>query len=519
MPSVAESVASPENVRAWERHLGRDVDPAALRAELTRGSLTEAFHRTAAEQPDRPALQIGDTELTHGELDDAAARLGGWMRDRGVRAGDRVLVTGRTSIELVLAYLGVLRAGAAMVPADPGSTAGELAHLIADSGAVAAWADAEPLEHLGGHDLRFAAALGELRAAAAEGEPLAPGGAADDLAMVAYTSGTTGPPKGVALSHANLLASLRAVMGAWRWRSDDVLVHGLPLSHQHGLSGVQIGLLAGSRAVLLERFEPARLCDAVQGAGATVVFAVPAMYERLLGWEGFEGADLGSVRLWVSGSAPLAPGVAARLSERLGELPLERYGSTETGLSVSNLYDGPRRAGAVGLPLPALELALSDDGEILLRGPQVFAGYWEQPDTTADAFTGDGWFRTGDLGRLDDGELAITGRIKELIISGGLNVSPREVELALEEHPAVARAAVVGVPSERWGEQVVAFVVPDAGGDVEAEALIAHVRERLSAHKCPKHVFAVDALPVGDTGKVRRAELVESAQERMKEDG
>jgi malonyl-CoA/methylmalonyl-CoA synthetase len=352
----------------------------------------------------------------------------------------------------------------------------------------------------------------------AEGQPLAPAGAADDLAMVAYTSGTTGPPKGVSLSHGNVLASLRAVLGAWRWQRDDVLVHGLPLSHQHGLSGVQIGLLAGSRAVLLERFEPARLCDAVESEGATVVFAVPAMYERLLDWEGFENVDLGSVRLWVSGSAPLAPGVAARLSERLGELPLERYGSTETGLSVSNLYDGPRRAGSVGLPLPGLELALSEDGEILLRGPQVFAGYWEQPDTTADAFTGDGWFRTGDLGRLDGGGLAITGRIKELIISGGLNVSPREVELALEEHASVARAAVVGVPSERWGEQVVAFVVPETGGEVDRDALIGHVRERLSAHKCPKQVFAVDALPVGDTGKVRRAELVESAEARMKEE-
>jgi len=519
MRSVAERAAAvaPENVRAWERHLGREVDPVALRAELAAGSLTEAFHRTAAEQPDRVALQVGGTQITHGEIDTAAARLGGWMRDRGVRTGDRVLVTGRTSIGLVLAYLGVLRAGAAMVPADPGSTAGELAHLIGDSGAVAAWADPEPLEHLRGHGLHFVAALGELRAAAADGEPLAPAGASDDLAMVAYTSGTTGPPKGVPLSHGNVLASLRAAMGAWRWQRDDVLVHGLPLSHQHGLSGVQIGLLAASRAVLLERFEPARLCDEIQSAGATVVFAVPAMYERLLGWEGVGSADLRSVRLWVSGSAPLAPGVAARLSERLGELPLERYGSTETGLSVSNLHDGPRVAGAVGLPLPGLELALSDDGEILLRGPQVFGGYWEQPDTTADAFTGDGWFRTGDLGRLDDGALTITGRIKELIISGGLNVSPREVELALEEHPSVSRAAVVGVPSERWGEQVVAFVVSDAGGDVEEDVLIGHVRERLSAHKCPKQVFAVDALPVGDTGKVRRAELVELAEERMKE--
>jgi malonyl-CoA/methylmalonyl-CoA synthetase len=286
---------------------------------------------------------------------------------------------------------------------------------------------------------------------------------------------------------------------------------------------VQIGLLAGSRAVLLERFDPARLCDAVESEGATVVFAVPAMYERLLDWEGFEKVDLGSVRLWVSGSAPLAPGVAARLSERLGELPLERYGSTESGLSVSNLHDGPRVAGSVGLPLPGLEVALAegdgdDAGEILLRGPQVFGGYWRNEEATAEAFTADGWFRTGDVGRLDaDGALAITGRLKEMILTGGLNVSPREVELVLEAHPAVRQAAVVGRPSERWGEEVVAFVVPE-NGSVDDDALLVHARERLSGHKCPKRIFAIDALPAGETGKVRRSELVEMAIERDEED-
>jgi malonyl-CoA/methylmalonyl-CoA synthetase len=327
----------------------------------------------------------------------------------------------------------------------------------------------------------------------------------------------------VALTHANLLSSLRAAMLAWRWSADDVLVHALPLSHQHGLSGVQMALLGGSRAVLLERFDPERLSRTIERAGGTVVFAVPAMYERLLAWDGLSAADLGSARLWVSGSAPLSPGLAERVADALGELPLERYGSTESGLSVSNLHDGPRVAGSVGLPLPGLEVALGEsdgdgDGEILLRGPQVFGGYWRNDEATAEAFTADGWFRTGDVGRLDaDGALAITGRLKEMILTGGLNVAPREVELVLEAHPAVRQAAVVGRPSERWGEEVVAFVVPE-NGSVDDDALLVHARERLSGHKCPKRIFAIDALPAGETGKVRRSELVEMAIEREEED-
>jgi malonyl-CoA/methylmalonyl-CoA synthetase len=506
---------APDAVRAWARHLGRDVEAAALRAELAAGTLTEAFHRAAAADPGRPALEIAGAAATHGELDARAARLGGWLRARGVERGDRILVAGASSIGLVTAYLGVLRAGAAMVPADPRSTAAELEHLVADSRAAGALVDDEVRERLPRLDL--VAGLGEQP----DGDPLPPeGGEPGDLAMVAHTSGTTGRPKGVPLTHANLLASLRAAMLGWRWSGEDVLVHALPLSHQHGLSGVQMGLLAGSHAVLLPRFDPERLCRAIEAAGGTVVFAVPAMYERLLGWEGFERAEVGSVRLWVSGSAPLSPGLAERVAGALGEPPLERYGSTEAGLCVSNLYDGPRRPGSVGLPLPGLELAIAEnDDEILLRGPQVFGGYWQDEEATAEAFTDDGWFRTGDVGRIDpeDGTLSITGRIKEMILSGGLNVSPREVELVLEGHEAVRQAAVVGRPSERWGEEVVAFVVPERGG-VDADALLAHARERLSAHKCPKQVFAVEALPAGETGKVRRSELMEMAVERQEEE-
>jgi malonyl-CoA/methylmalonyl-CoA synthetase len=335
-----------------------------------------------------------------------------------------------------------------------------------------------------------------------DGEAL-PAAPARAPAMLAYTSGTTGRPKGALLSHANVVASIRGAMLAWRWREDDVLVHALPLSHQHGLSGVHATLLAGSRAVLLSSFDPERLGAALHGA--SVLFAVPAMYERL---------DLGGARLRiaVSGSAPLPPRLAERLAAQLGELPLERYGSTEAGLNLSNLVAGPRRAGAVGFPLPGVEARVGEQDELLVRGPQVFAGYHGREAATAEAFAPGGWFRTGDVVAVDaDGCFAITGRLKELIVSGGLNVYPAEVERALEDHPAVARAAVAGVPSERWGEEVVAFAVAAAGAELDDAALIAFCRERLSAYKCPKRVVALPELPVNRMGKVQRDALVEAA--------
>lgn len=527
------SEPSRESVRAWAQHLGRGVEPASLREELTRGTLTEAFHRAAAASAERPALEVDGVALSHGELDARAARIGGWLRDKGVRPGDRVVMAGGNSVELVAAYLGVLRAGAIMVPADPGSTPDELGHFVADSGAVAAWGAGAAVERLVGFEgLRLVASLeagGQetptIAEALAEGVPLAPAGASGDVALLAYTSGTTGRPKGVPLTHANLLASLRGAMGAWRWSPTDVLVHGLPLSHQHGLSGVQMGLLAGALSIVLARFDAERLCQTVERTRATVLFAVPAMYERLLGWEGLGAAHLGSLRLWVSGSAPLSPALAHRVADVLGEPPLERYGSTETGLSVSNPYDGTRKIGAVGLPLPGLEVAIRDeqarpadagqDGEILLRGPQVFGGYWGQEK----AFAGEGWFRTGDVGRIDpgDGYLAITGRLKELIITGGENVAPGEVERALEEHRAVSEAGVAGVPSERWGEEVVAFVVPAGGAEVEAGVLIEHARRLLAPYKCPKRVWATEELPHDAMGKLDRRCLVEWARERDEE--
>ena len=530
---------APGTLEAWKRHLGREIDAGTLRAELVEDSLPRAFQETAVRYPKDAALTIDDEEITHGELDRLAATVGGWLRARGLPPEERVILCGSNSLDFVVAYLGILRAGGVVVPAGAALTEPELRHLAQDSGATYALAQGDALGRLASISredtpLREVVAIGEeaspdalcLQDALSEGEPLEPGNTSgDDVAMLAYTSGTTGRPKGVPLTHANLLSSIRAAMRAWRWDANDVLVHALPFSHQHGLGGVHTTLLAGSRAVVHSRFEPAKLCAAIESERATVLFAVPAIYEKLAAWEGIEEADFSSLRLPVAGSSALSPALARKVSSLLGLDVLERYGSTESGLSVSNPYDGPRKFGSVGFPLPGTELSIVDelghplepgeDGEIVLRGPQVFSGYWNLPDATEETFYAGGWFRTGDVGRVNpqDGYLTITGRLKEMIISGGLNIYPREVELVLEDHAAVEGAAVVGIPSERWGEEVVAFVVPAGEDGVDEGDLSAHARENLSAYKCPKRFFVVDDLPRNEMGKVLKDELVKKAGE------
>jgi malonyl-CoA/methylmalonyl-CoA synthetase len=325
-------------------------------------------------------------------------------------------------------------------------------------------------------------------------------------ALIGYTSGTTGRPKGAVLTHANLLAGSESVGLAWRWTASDRLILALPLFHAHGLCvGLHGTLLAGASAVLLPRFELDAVLDAASAHDASLFFGVPTMYHRLA--QSPRVAELGKLRLCVSGSAALPAELHRALADRGGQQVLERYGMTETLMNVSNPYDGERRAGSVGFPLPGVELRLSDR-EIQLRGPNVFAGYWEQPKATAESFT-DGWFRTGDLGRLDpDGYLHILGRSKELIISGGLNVYPREVEDVLLDHPDVAEVAVVGTPSDEWGEVVTAYVVP-TGDNPSAEPLLAFAAERLAAFKRPRLVRFVDSLPRNALGKVLKHELAQ----------
>jgi malonyl-CoA/methylmalonyl-CoA synthetase len=336
----------------------------------------------------------------------------------------------------------------------------------------------------------------------------------DDTALIIYTSGTTGRPKGVPLSHGNLLASAHAVRLAWRWEPDDNLALCLPLFHVHGLGvGLHGTLVTGAAATVIPRFEPGAIGQAVTKSGATMLFGVPTMYHRLA--ESPNLPDLAGLRLAVSGSAPLPAELHAAIREGCGQVVLERYGMTETVMLVSNPYDGERRPGTVGFALPGVQVRLAprDGGtaEIEVRGPNVISGYLDNPAVTAEAYTSDGWFRTGDLGVLDaDGYLAISGRAKELIITGGYNVYPREVEEVLRGHDAVIDAAVVGAPSEQWGETVVAFVVP--GDAADRAALLSRLdewcAERLVPYKRPREWRIVESIPRNALGKIMRHELV-----------
>ncbi len=322
--------------------------------------------------------------------------------------------------------------------------------------------------------------------------------------MIAFTSGTTGRPKGAMLTHGNLRAGAEALVRTWGWTPDDRLVHALPMFHMHGL-GVAINgsLSAGASMVVLPRFDADAVVEAVHAHRATLFFGVPTMYARLR--DSGRLAELAGLRLLVSGSAPLEPVLFQAIAETAGQPPVERYGMSETVMLTSNPVHGDRRAGSVGLPLPDVDVRLGEGGTVEVRGPNVFGGYWERPDATAAAFTNDGWFRTGDIGELDaDGYLRLVGRASDLIITGGYNVYPREVEDAILEHSDVVDVAVVGVADETWGERVVAFVVLRDGAILDVDALDAHLSDRVAAYKRPRAWTATRALPRNAMGKVRR---------------
>jgi malonyl-CoA/methylmalonyl-CoA synthetase len=308
----------------------------------------------------------------------------------------------------------------------------------------------------------------------------------------------------VPLSDGNLLASATAVGLAWRWEPEDRLLLTLPLFHVHGLGvGLNGALCAGASVALAAGFDPGEVAAGCE-AGATLFFGVPTMYHRLM--QSGAAAPMRSLRLMVSGSAPLPAALAEELGRVTGQIPLERYGMTETVMLTSNPYDGPRKPGTVGLPLPGVDVRLREGGEVEVRGPNVIAGYYERPDADADAFTDDGWFRTGDVGEHDeDGYLRLVGRSKELIITGGYNVYPREVEEVLGTHPDVREVAVIGRPSERWGEEVTAVVV--AEGSVDAQALREYAARQLAPYKVPKRVEFTDELPRNAMGKIVRGDL------------
>jgi malonyl-CoA/methylmalonyl-CoA synthetase len=493
----------------WTAHLPPGLSPGEV--DLTAaGTLPAAWAARWAEHPRARVLWSAETGwLSAAHLDDASRRVAGRFAVAGLRPGDRILFSARASASLVVAHVAALRLGLIVVPANTSYRQREMAHIVSDAQPRAAVVD----------DSDRAAWIRNMCDQILVTDPAVPwpDGESGDLdqsapeapALIGYTSGTTGAPKGALLSHRNLLAGSAATVLAWRWQPEDRLVLALPLFHIHGLGvGLHGTLLAGASAVLLPGFDVDAVLDVAEEHHATLFFGVPTMYHRFVASP--RAHELARFRLCVSGSAALSAELHSALAERTGQRVLERYGMTETMMNVSNPYDGERRPGSVGLPLPGVDLRIADNDEIMVRGPNVFGGYWRRPDATAESLDPDGWFRTGDLGRFDDdGYVRILGRAKELIISGGLNVYPREVEDVLLGHPNVVEVAVIGTPSEEWGELVTAFVVHrDTPGEAVATELLAYAAERLAPFKRPRRVHFVDGLPRNALGKVVKGDLM-----------
>jgi malonyl-CoA/methylmalonyl-CoA synthetase len=464
--------------------------------------------------------------VSYGEAEEGAARYAALFASRGLVPGDRIAVQVEKSPEALLLYLGCLRAGLAYLPLNNAYHEAEVRYFLenAEPRAVVAQPSSMPwlqplasslgirnvfsLDAHGGGTLQEAAAKMPARFETVERS-------ADDLAAILYTSGTTGRSKGAMLSHGNLASNARVLHEAWGFRPGDVLVHMLPLFHVHGLFvASHCVLLNGSAMRFHAKFDAKRAIR--DFAESTVFMGVPTLYTRLLAEPGLTPGACARMRLFTSGSAPLLAETHREFERRTGQRILERYGMTETGMLTSNPLEGERRAGSVGPALPGVAVRVVDDagrdcppgaiGNVVVRGANVFSGYWRMPEKTAEEFTADGFFRTGDVGSLSaDGYLTIVGRSKDLIISGGYNVYPKEIELAIDELPGVQESAVVGVPHPDFGEAVTAVVVPRHGeGKASEGAIIAALKERLANFKVPKRVYFVDELPRNAMGKVQK---------------
>jgi malonyl-CoA/methylmalonyl-CoA synthetase len=462
------------------------------------------------------------------DLDRGTAMLANLLASLDLPAGSRVAVQTEKSVEALMLYLAVLRAGLVYLPLNTAYQRDEIGYFIGNAepavvvcapknfGWVSRIAFAAGTAHVftlgddrSGSLLQRAAVHSDVHAPVARG--------ADELAAILYTSGTTGRSKGAMLTHGNLLSNAQVLKTYWGWREGDVLIHALPIFHVHGLFVASHGaLLNGSKMIWLNKFEPKTVVAHLPEA--TVFMGVPTLYTRLLAEPGLNRAVCSHMRLFISGSAPLLLETFNLFRERTGHTILERYGMSETAMLTSNPYhaaDGERRGGTVGFPLPGVGVRVVDDagapcptgeiGHMQVRGPNVFKGYWRMPEKTAEEFTADGWFETGDVGRIDErGYVTIVGRSKDLIISGGFNVYPAEIESTLNDMAGVGESAVIGVPHPDFGEAVVAVVVPRPGSTPDAAALIAELKAKIANFKVPKRVFVVDELPRNAMGKVQK---------------
>ncbi len=481
------------------------------------GSVFALFEMAAEARRDRPFLIVGGhTLLTYGAMLAETARAAAWLAAVGAHRGDRIVVQVDKSPAAVVLYLACLRAGVVFIPLNTAYQAAELAYFLAD--AEPALLVASPA--LPGASVAFAGTRVALAAdftaapwAGHAGDAPTVVLASSDSAAILYTSGTTGRSKGAVLTHGNLSSNVRVLGEAWRWQGDDVLLHALPIFHAHGLFvALHLALLGASPILFHERFDAAAVLRDLPAA--TVFMGVPTFYTRLLAEPAFDAALCRHMRLFVSGSAPLLDATFAEFERRTGHIILERYGMTEALMITSNPYDGPRIAGSVGPALPGVSVRVAGaeapgaPGVLEISGPNLFAGYWRNPEKTAEDHTADGWFITGDIATEDAaGYVRIVGRTKDLIISGGYNVYPKEIELALDALPEVIESAVIGVPHPDFGEAVVAVVVPADGDEVDPGTIMRALASGLAAFKRPKTVVVVDALPRNAMGKVQKAEL------------
>ncbi|MFC1867141.1 class I adenylate-forming enzyme family protein [Thermodesulfobacteriota bacterium] len=502
-------------------------------------SMNEVFTDSFLKRGDKKAitfLRNGEieTEISYLELDRDSSQMANTLIDLGVGKGDRVILFLPKSLVFLVAHIALQKIGAVSVPLNPGFKKSEMSYFIedADTGLVISGEGQEAMineiaPELANlvidtrkryQDLDFFRSASDV----VPGVEILP----DDSALIIYTSGTTGLPKGAVLTQRNLIHDAENIIKIWEITESDTLCHALPLFHVHGLCfALHTSLLAGAHVLLLDQFFPKTVIETLMrkdGEEACTLFmAVPAMYSILMDYAWERNPDFSNMRLWTSGSAPLLPKDFHRIKDIFGKGPVEREGMSETGMNFSNPIKGERKPGSIGLPLPDLKVRIVNPetfqdvetgrrGEIWLKGPSVSPGYWKKPDETAKAFE-NGWFRTGDLGRVDeDGYYYLTDRIKHIIISGGENISPKEIEGVINQLGDVVESCVIGIPDEKWGEKVIAAVVTKAGSVLKTDDVRSYCKEYLHDWKCPKEVVFLKELPKNRMGKVLKEKLKES---------
>jgi len=495
--------------------------------------MNHLFDALTAFIPDRSKVfleTLDGGKITYADMFARSAQYAGALQKLGVKAGDRVAVQVEKTPDTLMLYLGTIRAGGVFLPLNTAYTPAEIGYFVGDAEPAVFVCDPARADVLAGTAQKAGARLhtldqngeGSLSLLADQmptdydNRPRED----DDLAAILYTSGTTGRSKGAMLTHGNLASNSQTMVKYWQFTEDDVLLHALPIFHTHGLFvATNCLMMAGGSMLFLPKFDLDQVLAALPKA--TAMMGVPTFYTRLLASGRFTRDVAAHMRLFISGSAPLSAEVHKEFRERTGHAILERYGMTETNMNTSNPYDGARRPGTVGFPLPGVGLRVVDartgrelpDGEvgiIEIKGPNVFLGYWRMPEKTAQEFRADGYFITGDMGRVDeDGYVSIVGRSKDLIISGGFNVYPAEVEALLDELPGVAESAVIGVPHPDFGEAVVAVLAPKPGAELGQDAVQAYLNDRLAKFKQPKKVHVLEALPRNTMGKIQKNVLRE----------